>query len=77
MTVTVSVKEARERLDELLDSVASGDQEVIIERGGKPVAHMLAYPRNAGRRVPGMDAGKVWMADDFNAPLPEDALGGS
>jgi hypothetical protein len=25
-------------------------------------------------RVPGCDAGKIWMAPDFNAPLPDEIV---
>ncbi len=29
---------------------------------------------NSLPRVPGQDRGQVWIADDFNAPLPETIL---
>lgn len=38
---TISVFEAQERLDELLDAVASGE-EIVILRHGKPAARMIS-----------------------------------
>ena len=29
---------------------------------------------NSSPRKPGQDQGKVWISDDFNAPLPEALL---
>jgi hypothetical protein len=46
----------------------TGPAEVII----------LAGPEKSvirGLRPIGMDVGKGWVADDFDAPLPEDLLG--
>lgn len=47
----VSVREARERLSHLLDSVASG-REVVIVRRGKPAARLTAVRKSAWRGFP-------------------------
>lgn len=41
MTVEVGVFEAKTRLSELVDQVASGGEEVLITKRGKPVARLL------------------------------------
>ena len=66
MSERVNIYEAKTRLSELVDKAASGE-EVIIARAGTPVARLVGLkPR---RRVPGAWRGKVWVSDDFDAPL--------
>lgn len=65
----VNVHEAKTHFSKLLARVAAGE-EIVIARAGKPVAKLVAVEEKAKRRLPGMDAGKVWIADDFDAPLP-------
>jgi prevent-host-death family protein len=68
----VNVHEAKTHLSRLLEEVAHG-QDVIIARAGTPVARLV--PIRAPRtRVLGLDAGRVVIADDFDAPLPDDVL---
>jgi antitoxin (DNA-binding transcriptional repressor) of toxin-antitoxin stability system len=46
---------------------------VVITRGGEPVARLV--PTTAKRRrVLGRDAGRITIADDFDAPLPAAVL---
>ena len=66
----VNIHEAKTQLSRLLRRVADGE-EVVIARAGKPVAKLIAIGPQAGRRPMGMDEGKIWIADDFNAPDPE------
>ena len=70
--LVVNVHEAKTHLSRLLARVAKGE-EVILAKAGKPVARLLpiAVP---GKRVLGQDEGKVFIAEDFDAPLPEDIL---
>lgn len=63
----VGVGEAKTHLSRLLREVARGE-EVVIERDGTPVARLVAI--SPPRREFGCDAGTIWMADDFDAPLP-------
>ena len=67
----VNVHEAKTHLSRLLDRVARGD-EIIISKAGKPIARLIPFARP--ERVLGQDAGRVSIADDFDAPLPEDLL---
>lgn len=68
---TVNVHEAKTHFSKLLERVAAGE-EVTIAKAGKPVARLVPFVA-PGKRPLGMDAGKVWIADDFDT-LPEDIL---
>jgi prevent-host-death family protein len=68
----VNVHEAKTHLSRLLARVARGE-EVIIAKAGRPVARLLPFAPQ-GKRPLGLDAGRVWIADDFDAPLPDDIL---
>ncbi|TLZ02563.1 MAG: type II toxin-antitoxin system Phd/YefM family antitoxin [Gammaproteobacteria bacterium] len=69
MTI-INIYEAKTTLSKLVERAAAGE-DVIIARGGKPVARLtrLAAPK---RRVRfGILKGKIKVAEDFDAPLPE------
>jgi prevent-host-death family protein len=70
----VNVHAAKTQFSKLLERVEAGE-EIVIARGGKPVAR-LAPLRGARRAVrkPGLLAGRVRIAADFDAPLPDDVL---
>jgi prevent-host-death family protein len=70
--IEVSVHEAKTHLSRLLRRIASGE-EVTISRSGTPVARLVPVRGKPPRKL-GLDAGKVRIADDFDAPLPEDLL---
>ena len=71
----VNIHEAKTNFSKLLERVAEGE-EVIICKAGKPVATLqkIAETEKPVRRQPGGWEGKVWMSDDFDAPLPEEIL---
>jgi prevent-host-death family protein len=71
-TATVNVHEAKTQFSRLLKRVAAG-QEIIIAKAGQPVARLVPF-RQPGKRELGMDAGRVVIAADFDAPLPETIL---
>ena len=70
-TSTVNVHEAKTHLSRLLERVANGE-EVTIAKAGKPVARLV--PVNPQTRALGLDAGRVLVSDDFDAPLPDEIL---
>jgi prevent-host-death family protein len=74
--MTVNVHEAKTHLSRLLARVARGD-EVIIAKAGKPIARLVPVQR-AGRmdQLLGIDKGRLWIAEDFDAPLSEELLAG-
>jgi prevent-host-death family protein len=65
----VNVHEAKTQLSKLLARVEAGE-EIVIARAGKPVARLVPVAQTKTRRVPGEDEGKIWIAEDFDAPLP-------
>ena len=69
----VNIHEAKTHLSRLLQRVAEGE-EVTIARAGVPVARLVAVEKNTGSRRLDMDRGRIWIADDFDAPLPEDLI---
>jgi prevent-host-death family protein len=70
----VNIHEAKTHLSRLLQRVAAGE-EVTIARSGVPVARLVAVePEKKAVRPLGMDRGRIWIADDFDAPLPDDLL---
>ncbi len=66
----VNIHQAKTHLSRLLQKVAEGE-EVIISRAGVPVARLVATGPTAGERPLGFDHGRIWMAEDFDAPMPE------
>ncbi|HLJ68436.1 MAG TPA: type II toxin-antitoxin system Phd/YefM family antitoxin [Chloroflexota bacterium] len=70
----VNIHEAKTHLSRLVEDAARGD-EIIIARAGKPVARLVSIDDNATPRCPGLLRDKIWIADDFDAPLPEEMLG--
>lgn len=69
----VNIHEAKTHFSKLLQRVAAGE-EVTIARSGVPVARLIAVENKLDCRPLGFAQGQVWMADDFDAPLPDDLL---
>jgi prevent-host-death family protein len=69
----INIHEAKTHFSKLLQKVASGE-EVTIARAGVPIARLVpAEPMNKVRPL-GFARGEVWVADDFDAPLPDELL---
>lgn len=68
----VNVHEAKTHFSKLLERVEAGE-EIIIARAGQPVARLIAFAP-PGKRALGLDAGRGFIAPDFDAPLPDDVL---
>jgi prevent-host-death family protein len=70
---TVNVHEAKTNLSELIARAEAGE-EVVIARANKPVVRLVAVDKRPARRVLGLNAGPgFWMADDFDAPMADEA----
>lgn len=67
----MNVHEAKTHLSRLLERVERGE-EIVIARSGKPVARLVAERGERKPRVPGSARGRIEIAEDFDAPLPED-----
>lgn len=70
---SVNIYEAKTQLSRLVDQAASGE-EVIIARGGKPVARLSRLTEPVRKVRFGVLKGRVRVSADFDAPLPEDVL---
>jgi prevent-host-death family protein len=69
----INIHAAKTHLSRLVAEVAAGE-EIVIAKAGKPVARLLPFePRREPRR-PGLMKGKIWIADDFDEPLPEEIM---
>ncbi|MGE0463819.1 MAG: type II toxin-antitoxin system Phd/YefM family antitoxin [Vicinamibacterales bacterium] len=66
--LTLNLYEAKTRLSSLVEHAAAGT-EIIIAKAGKPKAKLVPI-RDVARRRPGSAKGKIWIAEDFDAPLP-------
>ncbi len=70
---TVNVHEAKTNLSRLLSRVERGE-EIVISRAGRPIARLLPFEPRGKTRTLGADEGAVWIADDFDSPLPDEVL---
>lgn len=69
----VKIHQAKTQLSRLLVRVSAGE-EVVIAKAGKPIARLVPFSRPSRDRVAGQDRGRLEIAEDFDAPLPEDIL---
>ena len=67
---TVNISQAKAHLSRLVEEAAGGEEIVIVKRN-RPVARLVALKAPTRPRKPGGWEGQVWMADDFDAPLPK------
>jgi antitoxin (DNA-binding transcriptional repressor) of toxin-antitoxin stability system len=71
MSAIVDVDESATILSELLEWAEAGD-DVVIARAGKPVVRLVRVEPSAGRRPGrGTAKGRMWIADNFDDPMPE------
>ena len=71
MTKTVTIQDAEGHLGELIDLAAQGE-EIVIAKDEQAKAKLVPVPaKKYQHRRFGRYAGKVWMSDDFDAPLPD------
>ena len=70
MSEIVTVTEAKTQLSSLIARATDGE-EIVIRRGRRPVAKIVAYAPKRKRRIPGDLKGKIWMSDDFDEPDAE------
>jgi prevent-host-death family protein len=70
----LNIYEAKTRLSALVEEAAAG-AEIIIAKNGRPRAKLVPI-RDVARRTPGRAKGKIRIAGDFDAPLPQGVLSG-
>ena len=78
----ISIRDAKNRLTELARRVEQGET-IVVTRNGKPVLDLVPHRKSAGLRLDavkefkrkhGVDRIVTFIAEDFDAPLPEDFL---
>jgi prevent-host-death family protein len=69
----VNIHEAKTHLSRLVERAAAGE-EIIIAKSGKPVAKLVPLREDLTPRVFGAMRGQIWIADDFDDPLPPELL---
>jgi prevent-host-death family protein len=72
-TKTVTVQELDKQIHALLAEVQRG-AEIVISSSGKPLARLLPFDNDKKKLRFGVLKGKVKVAGDFDAPLPDDIL---
>lgn len=70
---TVNIFEAKTQLSKLIQ-VAENGEDVVIARAGKPVVRLTRLEPVKRPIRYGLMKGKIHVADDFDAPLPDDVL---
>ena len=69
MSEKVNIYDAKTRLSQLVGRAEAGE-EIIIARGGRPVARLVPFRAEGVKRKPGRMRGRIHMSADFDAPLP-------
>jgi prevent-host-death family protein len=69
----VNIFQAKTQLSKLVELAEKGE-DVIIARAGKPVARLTRLETVKKPIQYGLLKDKIWIADDFDDPLPEDFL---
>jgi prevent-host-death family protein len=69
----VNISAARSHLSRLINRVNAGE-EVVITRHGRAVARLVPVETAKPRKLGTLKGKGCWVADDFDAPLPDDLL---
>lgn len=75
MTKVLNIHEAKTHLSRILEEVAAG-KEVIIAKAGKPMARLCPVTPRVKKKRLGLLKGRIRVAEDFNAALPDEVLAG-
>ena len=75
MSTFVKIDPATSPLADLIANLHPGDEILFGYEENQPVARLSSVPsQQKAPRPLGQWAGKIWIADDFDADLPEDML---
>ena len=71
---TINIYEAKTHLSRMIDRAAAGE-EIVISRNGRPVARLCRLEPSKRNSVKfGVLKGRIKVAPDFDAPLPDEVL---
>ena len=70
----VNMHEAKTHFSKLVEAVTGGE-EIVVAKAGKPAARLVPIDRGKRQGVRfGLMKGEIVIAEDFDAPLPDDLL---
>ena len=67
----VNISEAKTHLSRLIARAVRGE-EIILAKGGRPVAKIVPLIPHVAHRTPGTARGKIRIGPKFDAPLSKD-----
>lgn len=73
MMTVYNIHEAKTKFSMLINKTLDGE-EVIIAKGGNPVAKLIPYKEELTERKSGQFSGIMQPSDDFDAPMTEEEL---
>lgn len=73
MITTINIPETTAQFTELLHRIQAGE-EILLAQNGVAIARLVPIQPHTQPRIPGQDKGKVAIAPNFNAPLPDQML---
>jgi len=62
----INIHQAKTHLSRLIEDVASGN-EVLIAKGGRPMARLVPLGRDDSPRRPGLLKGKLRISEEFDS----------
>jgi prevent-host-death family protein len=65
-----NIHQAKAHLSELITRALAGE-DVQIARAGQPLVRLVPIEHDMQPRQGGQFRGRIWIADDFDAPDPE------
>ena len=69
-TGKINIHQAKTHLSRLVEDVAGGS-EILIAKGGRPMARLVPLRRDDSPRRPGVLKGKLRIADEFDRPAEQ------
>ncbi|MGD9244682.1 MAG: type II toxin-antitoxin system prevent-host-death family antitoxin [Desulfobacterales bacterium] len=66
----IDINQAKKSLPELIEKTISGD-EIIITKGGQPIAKLVGISKGKKQRQFGTAKGLIKISDDFDKPLED------
>lgn len=70
MSTAVNLYDAKTQLSQLVERAAAGE-EIVIAKAGRPLARLVPLAPAALPRHSGLLKGRIRIAADFDAPLPD------
>jgi prevent-host-death family protein len=75
MPKVINIHEAKTHLSRIVEEVAAG-KEILIAKAGRPMARLSPIAAGVKKKRLGLLKGRIEVAADFNAPLPNAVLAG-